>query len=217
MKARGLILPMSGTAFISRQRFRQRSSRRSRAKIEQTRFRFDRDLRHGKALAGSRLDVRNGFQSQRRSPEHRRLHQTRRNFLDHQHAARANFALRRTGDSQGRAAIQRAVRDDDDRRGSSDRSDCDEKIAGERNCRRSLQEIQKKSLQEIHMIKTIFKSFIVFCFSHVAVSIFAQRDLGVRPTDSGGVLMPEQAAYDVKHYDLAICASIRRNNQSKAF
>ncbi|HEY0657886.1 MAG TPA: M1 family metallopeptidase, partial [Pyrinomonadaceae bacterium] len=32
--------------------------------------------------------------------------------------------------------------------------------------------------------------------------VFAQRDLGVRPTSSGGVLMPEQAAYDVKHYDL---------------
>jgi aminopeptidase N len=28
--------------------------------------------------------------------------------------------------------------------------------------------------------------------------------LGVRPTESGGVLMPEQAAYDVKHYDLAL-------------
>ena len=36
------------------------------------------------------------------------------------------------------------------------------------------------------------------------VAIFAQRELGVRPTESGGVLMAEQAAYDVKHYDLAL-------------
>ncbi|MBA2733706.1 MAG: M1 family peptidase, partial [Acidobacteria bacterium] len=32
----------------------------------------------------------------------------------------------------------------------------------------------------------------------------AQRELGARPTDSGGPLMPEQAAYDVKSYDLAL-------------
>lgn len=37
-----------------------------------------------------------------------------------------------------------------------------------------------------------------------AASVFAQRDLGVRPTESGGVLMPEQAAYDVLAYDLAL-------------
>lgn len=30
----------------------------------------------------------------------------------------------------------------------------------------------------------------------------SQRELGVRPTDSGGPLMPEQAAYDIKSYDL---------------
>lgn len=39
-------------------------------------------------------------------------------------------------------------------------------------------------------------------------SAYAQRDLGARPTDSGGVLMPEQAAYDVKHYDLAVKVDI---------
>jgi aminopeptidase N len=33
---------------------------------------------------------------------------------------------------------------------------------------------------------------------------FAQRGLGVRPTGSGGPLMPEQAAYDVKSYDLKL-------------
>jgi aminopeptidase N len=32
----------------------------------------------------------------------------------------------------------------------------------------------------------------------------AQRELGARPTDSGGPLMPEQAAYDVMAYDLAL-------------
>ncbi|MGI8469232.1 MAG: M1 family metallopeptidase [Pyrinomonadaceae bacterium] len=37
---------------------------------------------------------------------------------------------------------------------------------------------------------------------------YAQRDLGARPTDSGGVLMPEQAAYDVKHYDLAVSVDV---------
>jgi aminopeptidase N len=34
------------------------------------------------------------------------------------------------------------------------------------------------------------------------MSAQAQRDLGVRPSDSGGPLMPEQAAYDIKSYDL---------------
>lgn len=38
----------------------------------------------------------------------------------------------------------------------------------------------------------------------LAIGVSAQRELGVRPTDSGGPLMPEQAAYDVKHYDLAV-------------
>ena len=32
----------------------------------------------------------------------------------------------------------------------------------------------------------------------------AQRYLGARPTDSGGALLPEQAAYDVTFYDLAL-------------
>ncbi len=35
----------------------------------------------------------------------------------------------------------------------------------------------------------------------------AQRELGARPTDSGGPLMPEQAAYDVKSYDLALAVN----------
>ncbi len=35
-------------------------------------------------------------------------------------------------------------------------------------------------------------------------SVFAQRELGVRPTDTGGPLMPEQAAFDVQTYDVAL-------------
>ena len=38
----------------------------------------------------------------------------------------------------------------------------------------------------------------------MAAGVSAQRELGARPTDSGGPLMPEQAAYDVKSYDLAL-------------
>jgi aminopeptidase N len=33
-------------------------------------------------------------------------------------------------------------------------------------------------------------------------NVFAQRDLGARPTNTGGPLKAEQAAYDVKHYDI---------------
>ena len=56
------------------------------------------------------------------------------------------------------------------------------------------------------MIKKLFQS--VFVFLLLTVVAFAQRDLGARPTDSGGILMPEQAAYDVKHYDLAVAVDV---------
>ena len=36
------------------------------------------------------------------------------------------------------------------------------------------------------------------------ISSFAQRDLGSRPTDTGGPLMFEQAAYDVLNYDITL-------------
>ena len=36
----------------------------------------------------------------------------------------------------------------------------------------------------------------------MSTSAYSQRELGVRATGSGGPLMPEQAAYDVKSYDL---------------
>lgn len=51
------------------------------------------------------------------------------------------------------------------------------------------------------MTKKIFPK-ILFCILCLTFSVYAQREVGVRPTQSGGVLMPEQAAYDVKHYDL---------------
>ena len=46
---------------------------------------------------------------------------------------------------------------------------------------------------------TILISLLCGCSFNVA---YSQRELGVRPTSSGGPLMPEQAAYDVKSYDL---------------
>lgn len=52
-----------------------------------------------------------------------------------------------------------------------------------------------KSLYRLNLICTL----LVFV---LLTSVSAQRQLGVRGTDSGGPLMPEQAAYDVKSYDL---------------
>src|SRR4030095_1021282 len=49
------------------------------------------------------------------------------------------------------------------------------------------------------------KKIIVFlAFLLLASSSFAQRELGVRPTDTGGPLMPEQAAFDVQSYDIKL-------------
>jgi aminopeptidase N len=60
------------------------------------------------------------------------------------------------------------------------------------------------------MIKKIIGHLFV-CLV-LATSAFAQRDLGVRPTDSGGPLMPEQAAYDVKSYDLDLRPNIEEQS-----
>ncbi len=46
---------------------------------------------------------------------------------------------------------------------------------------------------------SILAAFLIF----VAAS-FAQRELGVRPTETGGPLMFEQAAYDVQSYDVGL-------------
>jgi len=40
----------------------------------------------------------------------------------------------------------------------------------------------------------------------LAFPAFAQRELGVRPTETGGPLIPEQAAFDVQAYDVSITA-----------
>ncbi|MEO7509350.1 MAG: M1 family metallopeptidase, partial [Pyrinomonadaceae bacterium] len=47
-----------------------------------------------------------------------------------------------------------------------------------------------------------------------SVNVLAQRDLGVRPTNTGGPLSPEQASFDVKNYD--VIASIDPANRSIA-
>lgn len=52
------------------------------------------------------------------------------------------------------------------------------------------------------MFRKLFVS--IFAFVFLSISVYAQREMGVRPTQSGGVLMAEQAVYDVKHYDLAL-------------
>ena len=41
----------------------------------------------------------------------------------------------------------------------------------------------------------------MFLFS---AAVYGQRQMAARPTESGGVLSPEQAAFDVQHYDLAL-------------
>jgi aminopeptidase N len=51
-------------------------------------------------------------------------------------------------------------------------------------------------------------SGVILASALMLSAVFAQRDMGARPTDSGGVLMAEQAAYDVKHYDLAVTPDI---------
>jgi aminopeptidase N len=61
---------------------------------------------------------------------------------------------------------------------------------------------EKLQILFICLLLTLFHTYYVF----------AQRDLGARPTNSGGVLMPEQAAYDVKHYDLNL--SVNPQEQS---
>ena len=50
-------------------------------------------------------------------------------------------------------------------------------------------------------IKLCFGIFALFLLS---TGVFAQRELGARPTETGGVLMYEQAAYDVKNYDITL-------------
>src|SRR5215216_4365158 len=46
--------------------------------------------------------------------------------------------------------------------------------------------------------------WLVLSFTVFASSTFAQRTLGVRPTDTGGPLKFEQAVFDVQSYDVAL-------------
>src|SRR5688572_21682100 len=45
----------------------------------------------------------------------------------------------------------------------------------------------------------IFVAILLF-----SSQVFAQRELGVRPTDTGGPLMFEQAVFDVQSYDVSL-------------
>lgn len=48
--------------------------------------------------------------------------------------------------------------------------------------------------------------FAIVFFLSSFVTAFAQRELGVRPTETGGPLMFEQAVYDVSSYDVSVTA-----------
>ncbi len=47
---------------------------------------------------------------------------------------------------------------------------------------------------------------IIIALLVFGVSTFAQRELGVRPTETGGPLMFEQAVFDVQNYDISLSA-----------
>lgn len=50
-------------------------------------------------------------------------------------------------------------------------------------------------------MKNLSASILIFVF---VIATFAQRELGVRPTDTGGPLMFEQAVFDVQSYDITL-------------
>lgn len=52
----------------------------------------------------------------------------------------------------------------------------------------------------INLRRLLFFVLSLILLTQLAV---AQRDLGARPTDSGGPVMAEQATYDVRHYDIS--------------
>lgn len=55
-------------------------------------------------------------------------------------------------------------------------------------------------------------SFLLLLASLTSVSVVAQTGLSAIPNNSGGVLSPEQAAYDVKSYDLALRFNIEEHS-----
>ena len=50
-----------------------------------------------------------------------------------------------------------------------------------------------------HQLKTSVLIILLLTFG-----VYAQRELGVRPTETGGPLQPEQAAFDVQSYDVSL-------------
>ncbi|RMH77753.1 MAG: M1 family peptidase [Calditrichaeota bacterium] len=61
-------------------------------------------------------------------------------------------------------------------------------------------------------MKPFLSPLITVLLLLIHIPLLGQRYLGYRPTDSGGPLMPEQAAYDVRFYDL----NLRVNPQEKS-
>lgn len=55
-------------------------------------------------------------------------------------------------------------------------------------------------------MRFLFTSLLVL---GTVLSTFAQRELGVRPTETGGVLMFEQAAFDVQNYDITLDVDLK--------
>ena len=53
------------------------------------------------------------------------------------------------------------------------------------------------------MFKKVCAGSLTAVFA-LSAAVYGQRQMAARPTESGGVLIAEQAAYDVKHYDLAL-------------
>jgi len=53
-------------------------------------------------------------------------------------------------------------------------------------------------------MKKLNKLVILLSFLLISFPVFAQRELGVRPTETGGPLMFEQAAFDVQSYDITL-------------
>ncbi len=52
-----------------------------------------------------------------------------------------------------------------------------------------------------HLPKIVYPSLFLLSF---VFNVFSQRDLGVRPTETGGPLIFEQAVYDVQSYDITV-------------
>jgi len=61
---------------------------------------------------------------------------------------------------------------------------------------------EKLKMKKYHNGLSHWMFALLILLGGMLTSAYSQRELGVRATGSGGPLMPEQAAYDVKSYDL---------------